>query len=234
MAGRVIYTHHKCGTSWLRKLVGLYALEAGERVYITNHLKHNPEKYDLILFINSSYGHVEYCRDRTALHVIRHPLDIVVSAYYSHLNTHPEEGWPQLAAQRKKLQVMDREQGIINTWLFLESCSSFGKHGLPGPLFSMRNWDYTDKNIDTLLFEDISRYNETMKEKLAAFFGRDVSHLLDQITFEILSGGRKVGEIDNKSHFRSGRPNQWRDELPPYIAAAIAKAYPQILERFYE
>jgi len=55
----------------------------------------------------------------------------------------------------------------------------------------------------------------------------------EDFTFQRITGGRAIGEIDNTSHYRSGFPNTWRNELPPDIVSYIRSDFRFLLERYY-
>lgn len=68
-----------------------------------------------------------------------------------------------------------------------------------------------------------------------AFMGRDGLVLPEDedFTFDEFTGGRKVGQSDEASHYRSGDPDDWRHHLPPAVIAYILVHFRPILERFY-
>lgn len=234
-------THHKCASSWLRKLIEMHCRHAGLS-FFASHLskpKLNPDKdYDVSLFSNCDYDNfVRKFRpwldvDATeAVHVIRNPLDIVVSAYYSHLNTHSDEDWPALVHQRRVLRSLDKNSGLMSTWVFLER-NDF-HHGAVGPLSAIRRWNYADTRIHTVRMEDLVSDRAFMLENFASWLGNIPDEILDACAFESLSGGRKAGTVDSDHHYRSGKFNQWREEMDPSLALAIYHSYQPVIDRFY-
>ena len=78
-------------------------------------------------------------------HVIRDPRDIIVSAYFSHRNSHPTDGLPHLAAHRAALQEASKEEGLL---LEME----FSAHELR----ELGDWDYSNESILELKMEEMT------------------------------------------------------------------------------
>jgi hypothetical protein len=142
----ILFTHHKCASIWLGHLLERYCAAFNKSFFNRRMSGFAPpadRNFDVLLFTNSDYQYcVQYFQpwldsgSRPPLHVIRNPLDIVVSAYYSHLATHPVNEWPELARQRDVLRSLDKTSGMLATWVFLEQ-SDFDA-GVVGPLFALR------------------------------------------------------------------------------------------------
>lgn len=237
----IIFTHHKCASTWLVHLLGQYCA-AFNKPFFTTHFSAviPPEErhFDVLLFTNSEY---HFCTRSyqpwldsgrgLAVHVIRNPLDIVVSAYYSHLATHSVAEWPELVSQRETLRNLDKTSGMLATWTFLER-SDFD-NGIVGPLYALRRWNYSDPRIKTLRMEDLVANPEFVRSELRSLLEDDPSQILSELTFEKLSGGRATGVVDNESHYRSGKPQQWIHEMDAPLARAIYQAYRGIIDAYY-
>ncbi len=78
-------------------------------------------------------------------HVIRDPRDVVVSAYFSHRNSHPTDGLPHLAEHRERLRAADKDEGLV---LEMDFSS--------GALRDMAEWDYSRPEILELKMEDLT------------------------------------------------------------------------------
>ena len=171
--------------------------------------------------------------DAPALHIIRNPLDIVQSAYYSHLSTHPLSGWPQLEMQRRILANCSKEDGIFLTLAFLEQHEFYPR--TPGPLHALRHWRFDDPRISTIRMEDlIADVNGVLGNRVLESLGKNIRlPELEEFTFERVSGGRRVGEVDDTSHYRSGLAGKWRSELPEAAIAYCRQNFSTVLERYY-
>jgi len=240
-APAIVFTHHKCASTWLLQILKRYCATYNKRLYFTELTAAPPppgEKFDAVLFLNSDYDVSAQCYQpwldsgsRPALHVIRNPLDIVVSAYYSHLSSHPTEGWPELIRQREVLRGLDKAAGMLATWVFLERIDF--DTGVAGPLHAMRRWKYDDVRIRTVRMEDLVGNAEFARAEMQAVLGEDVGGIISELTFERLSGGRPPGIKDDRSHYRVGLPHQWADEMEGSLARAIYQKYKRIFDAYY-
>ncbi len=236
------FTHHKCATIWLVNILSRYCSNH-QLGFFTTHFSYllpDPNvDYSILVYTNSEYA---FCKSRleinianhnqTATHIIRNPLDLIVSAYYSHLYSHPLDGWSQLAQQREILRRINKKAGLRATWYFLER-SDFDDCAV-GPLFSLLHWNFDDGTFKTLRMEDlvINAYDLLQKET-HNFFRDDLAGIVTESRFEKLSGGRPTGIVDKKHHYRSGRPNQWMDELDLSLAHAVYDKYKSLIDAYY-
>jgi hypothetical protein len=228
----LVLTHHKCASTF----VGIYLNKVCDlndlRMFRSNLGTARPE-FDLSLLTNATYRQIEDAIDGPAIHIIRNPLDIVVSAYYSHRSTHHLGGWPHLSDQRAILTRCSKEAGLFLTLAFLEQAEFY--RDTPGPLHALRQWNFDDRRIRTVRMEDLvtdvgSLLGETLGSSMPA--GVDLPAPED-FTFERITGGRRAGEVDEASHYRSGRPGSWRDELPEPIIAYVRAHFRDLLQRYY-
>ncbi len=185
---------------------------------------------DFNAYVNASYAAAVQLGGG-GLHVIRNPLDILVSAYHSHLKTHSLFEWPELARQRSILQENDEVSGYFLTLAFIERDDFY--NGAIGPLYALRNWNFADPEFQTLRMEDI------VKDPDGALGAAIRSRLPDcllpagaQHSFEAVAG-RPFGSTDDGSHYRSGQPDQWRDTLPIAVVRYVQTHYRELLEAFY-
>lgn len=140
-------------------------------------------------------------------YVLRDPRDIVVSWYYSAKNSHVQvDPIPRL---RKRLQELDFEAGLRFIIDELLDWDLFG---------CQRSWV---ENVDSDSAVRIFRY-EGLAADERGFLGELLDYLeipMDQETFEDLyrrhaferyAKGRKKGQEDQASHYRSGSSGDWR------------------------
>src|SRR5437016_34352 len=115
-----IVTHHKCASTWLRRYIMEFCSLNSLEIFTTHYSYVAPVfPCDIAVLGNASY---DFLNERAVkgIHVIRNPLDVIVSAYYSHMNTHPLAGWPRLSGQRQALRSVDKDKGLLLTLQFLE------------------------------------------------------------------------------------------------------------------
>jgi hypothetical protein len=237
----IFFTHHKCASTWLWHVLSKYSNDFALSLFGTNLSKVSPpenQSFDILLFVNSDYNFcAESCKHwldssfLPALHIIRNPLDIVVSAYYSHLYSHSLDRWPKLADQRGVLRNLDKKAGMVATYNFLERIDF--DDGAVGPLFALQHWNFKDTRIKTLRMEDIVSDHKSFQSELQSLLAVDSTDIIQQFAFENLSGGRSKGVIDNQHHFRSGKPHQWLHEMDSSLAETIYHKYKAIIDSYY-
>jgi hypothetical protein len=106
----IVLSHHKCATTWLHNY--LQILAAINRLTLGHtHLSRLAPTADIVLITNAEYDFLR-TNGIKGVHVVRNPLSIVASAYFSHRNSHPSDGWPQLEVQRRLLRAHDRHTGM--------------------------------------------------------------------------------------------------------------------------
>ena len=230
-----VMTHHKCASQWLASYLALTCWLNELEGFTTPHGDQLPAgEPSIALFENASYeflsNHIS-----SGIHVVRNPLDLIVSAYYSHLSSHPLDGWPELAKQREVLCSVPLEAGMMLTVALLERADFRPGGSTPGPLLSMRLWNYTDPRILTIRMEDmVADVNGTIGRWLRSELGTELK-LPDarEFRFERFSGNRRPGEVDTRAHYRVGLPDQWRHDLPLAGVAYVRATQAPLMQRFY-
>lgn len=161
------FGHHKCATQWIKGLLWQLCRDLDLNFHTTPNAK--LFQNDVWTFVRQHDVHVLACTNATptccdalrkgphrGFHVIRDPRDILVSAYFSHLNSHPTDTWPALTEHREKLRSVSQEAGLMMEMDFLS-----------GVFQAMERWDYDQPDILELKMESLiqSPY-ETMAEAL--------------------------------------------------------------------
>jgi hypothetical protein len=228
-----VLTHHKCASNWLiaysRKVADLNALSLSATHRSDALFADAP---DIAVVINANYG---FARQNgwSGVHVIRNPLDLLCSAYYSHRDTHELGGWTQLKRQRDILKSVSKSEGLLMTLAFLERVD-FDVQVI-GPFIGLRCWNYADDAYATLRMEDVvADVDKTLGAAFRAHFGSDLKlPEASDFAFEAFSRGRKPGELDVASHYRLGQANVWADDLPEAAVRYIRLHMGELLARFY-
>src|ERR1044071_7538984 len=224
------FGHHKCGTVWILSIVKEIAAQAGLRVAhhhneagfdgdIQAHFNRCP--FDFWCYTNADYYFVRGIA-LGGFHVVRDPRDVIVSGYFSHLNSHPEDGWPRLRPYRKLLRSISKEEGLLREMEFIAPV-----------LYDMLGWDRPAAGVREIRFEELVA---DPKDRFCRIF-RDLGLLPDRVseaalcqavdryTFQRLAGGRKAGEEDAAHHFRKGVPGDWRNHFTPAHTAYFKKLH---------
>lgn len=227
-------THHKCASSWLRCYLERVC-ELNELDIAATHLSNDLADHNaaISLTCNAQYGFVE-SRLGNGVHIIRNPFDLLCSAYHSHLRVHRVEGWKELAEQRRLLETVSYETGIMLTIAFLERVD-FDQRGAVGPFAGLRGWNYDDPRFQTIRMEDmVADPAGTIGKALQCHFNSGI--ILPRNTdfrFEMFSGARAPGTVDNNSHYRVGKPGHFKVELPSDAVNYILTHFRPLIERFY-
>lgn len=204
--------HHKTGWSWFNSVLQAISDHYGLRFQNLRLGSLDPST-DVAL----GYG------DRSALprapdlvgsHMVRDPRDVVVSGYHYHLWT--PEAWahePDPAyggrSYREHLRALDPEEGL----------AAEIRHALP-VIREMADWDYDDPRFCELRYEDaIADPRATYRQVFRHYGFTDeavatAADIADRYSFRNLTG-RRLGDVEERSHLRSGRPGQWRKEFTP-------------------
>jgi hypothetical protein len=167
--------------------------------------------------------------------IIRNPMSIVKSAYFSHRNTHKTHGWSRLERQRALLMSISQSEGMWETYKFLKSELFF--HFTEGPLLTLSKWPEELEDLKTIRMEDMTSSPTSFLLSLWHDLGGNIDNFNfvppEILTFEHQSGGRKLGEVDSGNHLRSGDPEEWRNLLPPDLIETIRHDYTSLLEKYY-
>jgi hypothetical protein len=208
--------------------------------------------------INSNYEIAQKLPFQKAFHLIRDPRDIIVSGYYSHLETHPISQWKELAIHRTRRQGLSKDEGLLAE---MEFCAEF--------LNDIASWNYDDERILEVKFEQLVRSPEVSWNKILKHLGLCDEEIMDSkkeyfvslinriaykiglfrywkipqlpvssalcmeavnmFSFERLSKGRRPGEEDLTSHYRKGVVNEWQSHFTEQHKSRFKELFGDIL-----
>jgi hypothetical protein len=228
----LICTHHKCASSWVTQYLDRLAA-LNRLTFAATHDSRTLPEADIVCLRNADYSFVKK-NGLTGIHVIRNPLSVVASAYFSHLYSHPLADWPELRAQRTTLQLVTKSIGMLITTAFLER-PDFHRAAV-GPLYAIRRWDYDDRGFVAIRMEDlVAEPANTLRCALEDTNSIDMScYPADsEFAFSVFAHGRPVGELDLNSHYRIGQPDDWEKHLPPSVLRHLVDTMPTVFERYY-
>ena len=153
---RAFFGHHKCATGFIDGILREVCYHMGLRFRIAHgefnfaedgslpaFVEH--KNVDLLAYTNADLQHAAGLPLYRGFHVVRDPRDVLVSAYFSHRNSHGTRNWTELVAHREALQTCSKEEG-----LFLEM--EFSR-----PFFEdMARWDYQQSAVLELHMEELT------------------------------------------------------------------------------
>jgi hypothetical protein len=150
-----------------------------------------------------------------AFFVYRNPRDIVVSGYFLRRNT---DTLGNTSEDRNFLQTASLEDGLI---YIIDRAARRGKFE------AFRSWGVAaseDSNVKLIRFEDLTAGGFQSIRDLMSFCDvaigtQELRELVDRYSFDRLSGGRRRGEADRSSHYRSGVAGDWTRYFTPRVEA---------------
>lgn len=152
------FGHHKAASSWILSILSNICKDLGLKRFSPNNptmFNLNLNKYvsdnkiDFLLYRNADFKYVKELNfsNLQGFHVVRDPRDVIVSAYFSHLYSHPiTKHWPELKNHREQLLQLSKNEGLL---LELEHSRKI--------LEQMYNWDYFLPNVLELKMEELTQ-----------------------------------------------------------------------------
>ena len=166
---RFFFGHHKGATTWVRYLVARLCDLRGDRWAVFD----NPGQFgydltatvgqrrlDFVAFTNAEQRFLTDLPAFKGFHIVRDPRDTLVSAYFSHRESHPTDSWPELAAHREQLRRLSREDGLLAELEFSA-----------GVFAAMEGWDYGQPHVLELKFEQVVAHPFATMTEAFTFLG---------------------------------------------------------------
>jgi len=161
------------------------------------------------------------CKYR-AFFVVRDPRDLVVSHYFSSRYSHP--GNPGVMGDRARLVELSEKEGMITTLRMMADRGVFE---------ALRSWQENstaDPHIRVFRFEDLVgteqlRWMTRLMEYCDICIPQEkLKAILNRLSFERLSGGRKPGDEDKWHKYRSGKHGDWKK----YFDSSVTQAFEDV------
>ena len=163
------FGHHKCASTWIGEILARVAGDIGLRYTVVadkqTPLSTGPltdygatfdrgdlrrriddTRADLVACVTADREQADVLHAARAFHVIRDPRDIVVSAYFSHRDSHSVEGLPHMLAHRDALRATTRAAGLLLEMEFSKTA-----------ILQMGEWDYAQESVLEVKMEELTR-----------------------------------------------------------------------------
>lgn len=222
-------THPKAGSQWVQAifvdLFGAQAVpnEAGNGTPIAGAFGTGKVYLSVYLCPDELANHVVPEAQPTSFFVMRDLRDTLVSLYFSLKVSHAVLD-EFMASARKRLNKLSEEDGLI--YLIETQLRNSAK--------LQKTWLAKDV-ARCVKFESLTANpHHEMPRVIRELLGLDVPTAAiiascDKFSFERLAGGRKRGEEDAGSHFRSGAAGGWRKHFTPAVTGAFKDEFPGLL-----
>lgn len=262
----VFFGHHKAGSSWLNAMFWNLFADKGIRYKVFEFFEKKDENWLSNVRENQIIG--VGISNATAsdvskfegfdqlLHVVRDPRDMVISAYYSHRDSHPL--FPGLAEERALLQKSDYAEGLK---IVIDGImSKTFKEMQDWPLHLTKNLKFEDVKSDfSIISGEINKGSamNSMTQKrsflsslinqsmVRAGTGNPFAHKNDivwsepRLNFHLNRYKRKREKEKKKAlrsgetpHYRSGKSGQWQQGMPDEVQAHFSKRFPGLVEKY--
>jgi hypothetical protein len=234
-------TFHKAASSLfghevLSGFKGLYHYDPEERIYDCNYYVPNDLEFKRFGFV---YGPIRMSSSRTnknnlklfdivennapssrAIFLTRDPRDILVSSYYSFINSHNKSNnLDHLRSQEESLKKISKQ--TIDEYATAESAE-----GLLYAFQEMLRLHLLFKNKLILRYEDLVDHPKKFIKSL-----NDFEHLDTGFIETLYNNSRPLNIVDIKSHKRSGIPGQYKYELQPQSINKLNNMFYDILQK---
>ncbi len=239
---RVYFGYHRSGSSWIARLLDQACVEL--RLHFD--VLHDASDVDdlgawvadrhtqVLAWTNTDGRRLAELGPFVGVHVVRDPRDVVVSAYFSHLLSHPTAGMPWLPPHRAELSTLDRDAGLAAE-IRCRSLQFEQLQAWPG------HSDVQELRFEALtadpstevprLFEalDLVGRSLPLRRRLSH---EDAARVAHAHRFQLLAGGRTPGTEDRTHHYGRGTPGDWRTHLQEHHLARIDATWPGLVTRW--
>lgn len=223
-------THPKAGSQWVQAiffdLFGRHAVpnHAGNGMPAEGQFHPGRIYLSVYLLPGEISAVVPLHAPMQSFFVMRDLRDTLVSLYFSLKVSHAVLD-EFMASARKRLNTLSEAEGMI--FLIETQLRNTAK--------LQRSWFAQDPNR-CVKFEELTGSPEKeMQRVIRGLLGIDVPEdaivaSCRKFAFEQLAGGRKRGEEDAKSHFRSGAAGGWKKHFSPEVTEAFKDEFPGLLQ----
>ncbi len=219
--------YHKAGTVWFKQVLRAVAADFGLPFSMVRRSSGRPLPRPGIGLDNSSVLDYSELPPFRGTHMVRDPRDMLISGYHYHLWT--EEAWANVPidgqgalsllaehdptcrgrSYREYLNDLPLEQGLFAEMLRMDTV-----------IVRMAEWNRHRAEFLELRYEDVITSPEIWFERVFRHYGfgeRAVRRAVTLALGHTIVPSSSAGGERERSHRRSGRPEQWRDEFTPAL-----------------
>ena len=148
------FGHHKCATQWIKSVLVDICELTNLRLFEVSRIDESGFaslrdlldcfRPDVLVYSNADITRIREAGHLRGFHVVRDPRDLIVSAYFSHLHSHPLDTWRGLAEHRHRLRSLGKTEGLLLEMEFSRRV-----------LEEMRDWDYSSPDVLEIRMEDL-------------------------------------------------------------------------------
>jgi hypothetical protein len=229
-----LFVHHRAASTWTSQFVSEYAQKTGRVTCGTMNTFRQEPSYENVrkalehpwaLAVNpwpSLPAQISVLWPSTewkAVHIVRDPRDVLISAYFSCRDYHPTTDWPELAPFKAWLRRVNVEDGIIATM------------GWVSFVLDLADWT-PDPNVLEIDYAELFAPGEdqhilAMLDWLFPPVATDLAReLIHKHSWEVRTGGRQRGVEDTAHHYRKGVAGDWKRHWTKRIDKVWKEAYP--------
>jgi hypothetical protein len=229
--------HHKAATVWMQRV-----LQDVARAFFLDLVapygyrdSSIPASVDIVRRHAQHYAPGHFPAGFRGSHVIRDPRDIVVSGYFYHLWT--DEPWARAPDPRYGGRSYQEHLNSLSPGDGLLAEIEYRRRASDAPaLTDIGAWDYSDPRFLELRYEDMMADPEGQFRRLFTHYGFHPAAVERGIEFGLKHSfqrrtGRNVGEVEERSHFRSGESGQWRKHFDDRHRRAFKECHGDLVVR---
>jgi hypothetical protein len=221
--------HHKAGSFWIARILQEISKNHVLEFKILDWGVNNISLYPDADILYDNHSMVVLDRENyIGSHMIRDPRDVIISGYFYHLWT--SETWAHEhsvefgMSYQQKLNSFSKSKGIEFEMAHIGSDS----------IGNMRNWSFNDPKILELKYEELIADPDVIFEGLFKHWRVGASYLDECMEISrkyhmFNQTGRKLGQVDPRSHMRSGLPGQWKEHFTELHTQQFKEKFGDIL-----
>lgn len=228
------FGHHKCASTWVHLMLQEVAALQRRPYHLAHDVHGLPGStvasarrelgFEVLSYVNADWRRIGDIELR-GVHLVRDPRDLLVSAYFSHLATHPSGGWDELESIRSLLRSAPLETGLLVEIEFLSEVMA-----------ELRSWPASTPDISTFRFESVVTDPRRSFDAMLRHLGlrddlpdHEFDRIVDQFAFESLTHGRRRGVEDRSHHYRKGVAGEWCRIFTPAVAWVFQRRHGDLL-----